>query len=108
VAHRATAGGRLVGFILSRIAGDEAEILSVAVAAATQGRGIGYALLQLHLRRLAALGVHSVFLEVEETNAAALKIYAKAGFAAVGRRENYYSDTTGTAATARVLRRDLT
>ena len=34
VAHRATVGGTLQGFILSRIAGDEAEILSVAVAPA--------------------------------------------------------------------------
>jgi ribosomal-protein-alanine N-acetyltransferase len=108
VAHRATAGGRLAGFILSRMGGDEAEILSVAVAASMQGRGIGYGLLMLHLRRLAALGVRSVFLEVEEGNAAALKIYAKAGFAEVGRRENYYSDRTGAPATARVLRRDLT
>ena len=30
--HRATIGGKLAGFIMSRIAADEAEILSVAVA----------------------------------------------------------------------------
>ena len=39
IAHRATAGRSLVGFILSRMAADEAEILSVAVAPARRGRG---------------------------------------------------------------------
>ena len=38
-AHRAMAGQRLVGFIISRGADDEAEILSVAVAASTRRRG---------------------------------------------------------------------
>ena len=33
IAHRAMLGGKLVGFIMSRLAADEAEILSVAVAA---------------------------------------------------------------------------
>src|SRR6266852_7739025 len=39
LAHRAMVGRTLVGFILSRLAGGEAEILSVAVASARRGRG---------------------------------------------------------------------
>src|SRR5262249_40512481 len=55
IAHRATAGRSLVGFILSRMAADEAEILSVAVAPARRGRGLSRRLLDLHLRRLAGI-----------------------------------------------------
>jgi len=107
IAHRAVAGRRLAGFILSRIAADEAEILSVAVARAFRSRGLGQRLLTLHLRRLAGLGVKVVFLEVGETNDAAGKLYARAGFREVSRRANYYGGTPGTGATAVVLRRDL-
>jgi ribosomal-protein-alanine N-acetyltransferase len=107
VAHRAMRGRSLTGFIISRRAAGEAEILSVAVAAATRGRGLARALLHLHLRRLAGLGVQSVFLEVGEDNAPACRLYRKAGFREVGRRESYYRDGAGTATAALVLRRDL-
>src|SRR5215217_9204090 len=40
IAHRALTGRKLTGFILSRKAADEAEILSVAVAASRRGRGV--------------------------------------------------------------------
>ena len=108
VAHRATAGRALHGFILSRLAAGEAEILSVAVAAPRQGKGLGRALLGLHLRRLAGLGAAAVFLEVDEDNAPARRLYARAGFREVARRPGYYSQGRDRAATALVLRRDLT
>jgi ribosomal-protein-alanine N-acetyltransferase len=103
-----TQGGRgaIVGFILSRRAAEEAEILTVAVRPAERGRGIAGALLRRHMRRLAALGVARVFLEVEEGNRTALRLYARAGFSEVGRRPGYYQDAPGGAA-ALVLRRDL-
>src|SRR3954449_11174257 len=45
IAERAGRGRRIDGFILSRRAADEAEILSVAVARAARGRGLARALL---------------------------------------------------------------
>jgi ribosomal-protein-alanine N-acetyltransferase len=105
VAHRATAGAALAGFILSRVVKDEAEILSIAVASARQGRGLARQLLDTNLRRLAALGARSVFLEVEEGNVSARRLYRRAGFQEVGRREAYYA--VGHGAAALVLRRDL-
>src|SRR5215212_6267677 len=45
VAHRAMRGRKLVGFILSRLAADEAEILSIAVACSQRSRGLGRRLL---------------------------------------------------------------
>lgn len=103
VAHRATAGRTLIGFILSRMAADEAEILSVAIAPAWRGRGLARPLLDLHLRRLAGLGALTVFLEVGEHNAPACRLYDRAGFQEVGRRQGYYEGGS----TALVLRRDL-
>jgi ribosomal-protein-alanine N-acetyltransferase len=106
IAHRAAFGDKVAGFIMSRLVGDEAEILSVAVAARSQGRGLARALLTLHLRRLAGLGARAVFLEVDEHNTAAIRLYDRAGFREVGRRPNYYQGG-GTPAAALVLRRDL-
>jgi ribosomal-protein-alanine N-acetyltransferase len=107
LAHRATSGGKLTAFIMSRLAADEAEILSVAVAARSQGRGLARKLLDLHLRRLAGLSARAVFLEVDEHNAAAIRLYDRAGFREVARRPNYYPGAGGKPAAALVLRRDL-
>lgn len=102
IGHRALAGKKLAGFILSRLAVDEAEILSVAVDSAYRGRGLGRRLLMQHLGRLAGYGVQTVFLEVGEKNDPAAKLYLHAGFREVSRRPNYYDG-----ATALILRRDL-
>jgi ribosomal-protein-alanine N-acetyltransferase len=115
VAHRAMvgtlvgtlAGRTLAGFILSRLAAGEAEILSVAVAPARRGRGLARKLLDLHLRRLAGLGVTAVFLEVDEDNAPARRLYERARFRGVGRRPAYYARHDAPPANALVLRRDL-
>jgi ribosomal-protein-alanine N-acetyltransferase len=105
LAHRVAIGSRVTGFILSRMTAGEAEILSLAVGSSHRGRGFGRQLLDLHLRRLAGLGISPVFLEVAEDNVAAQRLYRRAGFRGVGRRERYYPEHEGSAAL--VLRRDL-
>ena len=107
IAHRAMSGSAMAGFIMSRQVEDEAEILSVAVAGPRRGRGLARNLLNLHLRRLAALGARAVFLEVDEHNTAAICLYDRAGFREISRRPNYYPGPGGKAVTALVLRRDL-
>ena len=52
-------------------------------------------MLDLHLRRLAGLGVRAVFLEVGEDNVPARRLYRRAGFREVGRREGYYPGQAG-------------
>jgi ribosomal-protein-alanine N-acetyltransferase len=49
-----------------------------------------------------------VFLEVDEDNEPARRLYQRAGFREVGRRPGYYQQGRDHAATALVLRRDLT
>ncbi|WP_458759109.1 ribosomal protein S18-alanine N-acetyltransferase [Afipia sp. TerB] len=107
LAHRLRLGGQVAGFIVSRIAADEAEILSVAVAAKYRGRGLSRELLRTHLGYLAGYGLKTVFLEVEENNRPARALYERAGFQTVGRRERYYKDAGGEQLNALVMKRDL-
>jgi ribosomal-protein-alanine N-acetyltransferase len=107
IAHRAMAGSRLAGFIMSRIVEDEAEILSVAVDHRQRGRGLARKLLDLHLRRLAGLGARTVFLEVGEDNGPAIRLYNRAGFREIAQRPNYYPRPGAKPAAALVLRRDI-
>ena len=87
VAHRATVGKKLVGFIMSRLVLDEAEILSVAVASLRRGRGLAGRLLDRHLRRLVGIGARTEFLEVDEGNTPARRLYRRAGFVNAGEPE---------------------
>ena len=108
IAHRILRGRKFAGFVMSRDAAGEAEILSIAVDSSQRGRGLARQMLSLHLRRLAGLGVRALFLEVDESNAPARKLYDRAGFHEVGRREAYYSrGRNEKGGTALVLRRDL-
>lgn len=107
LAHRLRLGGSTIGFIVSRTAADEAEILSVAVASKHRGRGFSRDLLRTHLGHLAGHGLKTVFLEVEEHNRPARALYERAGFRVVGRRDRYYKDSSGEQLNAVVMRRDL-
>lgn len=91
------------GFVLARVAGDEAEILTLAVTPAARGKGLGRALLIAAANRSQKLGATSMFLEVGTDNPAALALYAGLGFAKVGMRKGYYDGTD-----ALVLRLPLT
>ena len=105
--HRLKVGRKLVGFAVSRMAADEAEILSIAVAASQRGRGLSRNLLLTHLGHLAGRGVRTVFLEVEENNRPARRLYDRAGFTVAGRRERYYRQADGEQLNALLMRRDL-
>ncbi len=108
VAHvvRRRQGGAVAGFILSRVVGDEAEILTVCVAPRVRGRGFGARLLAAHVPDLMRAGVRQLFLEVEAGNEAAIKLYTRQGFEEIGRRKGYYRSAAG-AADAVTMRRDL-
>ena len=91
-------GGVLVGYAgialmpapASSRGGAEAEVHTIGVDPAEQGRGTGRALLRGLLR--AADGLHAqTFLEVRTDNAPALALYASEGFEVVGTRRRYYA-----------------
>ncbi|OYW10169.1 MAG: ribosomal-protein-alanine acetyltransferase [Rhodospirillales bacterium 12-71-4] len=92
-----------IGFVLARVAADEAEILTLAVVPEARRTGQGGALLAAAMAGALARGAAAMFLEVSERNLAARALYAAAGFGEVGRRRRYYPD----GADALVLRRGL-
>jgi ribosomal-protein-alanine N-acetyltransferase len=105
--HRLRLGRQTIGFAVSRIGADEAEILSIAIASDHRGRGLSHGLLLTHLGHLAGRGVRAIFLEVEENNRPARRLYEWAGFTVVGRRERYYKQPSGEQLNALLMRRDL-
>jgi ribosomal-protein-alanine N-acetyltransferase len=105
--HRLRLGSRIIGFAVSRMAADEAELLSIAIDASQRGRGLSRTLLLTHLGHLAGRGVRKIFLEVEENNQPARRLYEWAGFEVVGRRERYYQQPGGEQLIALLMRRDL-
>lgn len=78
------------GFILARAVGDEAEILTLAVAPAARRQGIARVLIQAAASHALGLGARTLFLEVATGNDPARRLYAGLGFTAAGRRKAYY------------------
>ena len=102
------------GFAVARIGGDEAEILTLAVARAARRHGAARKLMETALDHLYNLGIKSLFLEVGMTNHAALALYHSLGFEQVGLRRNYFrhaaqgSDDAMQSSDAAIMRRNLT
>ncbi len=92
-----------LGFILCRIAADEAEVLTLFVAQARRRKGVATALIEDAISRLRDARTTALFLEVSAANAPARALYTRLGFTEVGRRPRYYRD----GADALVLRRDV-
>jgi ribosomal-protein-alanine N-acetyltransferase len=82
--------GAIVGYVIARISGQEGEILDLAVLPERRRRGIGQALLAAVWSALQREGVRELFLEVRESNVAAIELYRRHGFRPVGLRPRYY------------------
>ncbi|MFN4309766.1 MAG: tRNA (adenosine(37)-N6)-threonylcarbamoyltransferase complex dimerization subunit type 1 TsaB [Ferrovibrio sp.] len=80
-----------VGFLLLRVAADEAEVISLGVKSRLRRLGVAAALMRDGLAQLAGRGVRRCFLEVADDNAAARALYTGLGFQAVGHRRGYYA-----------------
>ena len=87
-------GDDVIGFALGRAVAGEAELLLLAVKKGSQGKGAGQLLLQRFMTISEDQGVKRLHLEVRDGNHA-VKLYTRAGFAAVGRRKNYYTGRDG-------------
>ncbi|MFK8253599.1 GNAT family N-acetyltransferase [Ancylobacter terrae] len=99
--------GPVVGFVLLRGVSPETEVLSIALAPRWRGSGVARGLMERAFGELAAEGFTMIFLEVEEGNGPALRLYDRAGFQEVGRRAAYYRNADGSPVAAIVMRRDI-
>jgi ribosomal-protein-alanine acetyltransferase len=84
--------GKVTGFIIGRQVADQAEILNLAVSLARRGKGEGGALLKAAMDEFRARQISYVFLEVRESNRAAIAFYTKHGFSERDIRLNYYRE----------------
>lgn len=83
-------GAATVGYAGVFVAGDQADVQTVAVASAAQGAGIGRRLVGALAAHAAGRGAQRLHLEVRADNDAALALYVRLGFVEDGRRRDYY------------------
>jgi ribosomal-protein-alanine N-acetyltransferase len=91
VALVAELDGALAGFLIAAVVAGEAELESIGVAPAAQRAGTGTALLSELIAEVSRVGASEILLEVRESNLVARRLYARSGFAEVGRRRGYYA-----------------
>ncbi len=85
-------GGAVVGFVVARCAANEIEILNLAIAPEARRRGVARLLVAEAIAWGESCGAVKAFLEVRESNSAAIRLYESLGFAEAGRRARYYVD----------------
>jgi len=98
---------RIAGFMILRLAGNEAELLTIVVDNKKRAKGVGAALLRAGFDDLLMTPATTMFLEVDEANPPALRLYSSFGFRQVGKRQGYYQTKQGSFATALIMRCDL-
>ncbi len=86
--------GRVIGFILGRapLGGGDAEIYNLGVATALRRDGIGSMLVDRFRSICIERGVSAIWLEVRDSNSAAISFYRSHGFFKKGVRSNFYSN----------------
>jgi ribosomal-protein-alanine N-acetyltransferase len=93
----------VVGYAGLLSVGAEADVQTVAVAARTQGTGLGRRLVEGLLEEARRRRCSQVLLEVREDNHDALRLYERLGFESIARRSSYY----GPGQDAVIMRLDL-
>ena len=87
----ARCGGRIAGFCIMHMAGDQGELYQIAVHPDFRRRGIGELLLRRGVSWVEEKNGESAFLEVRAGNEPALRLYSRAGFERIGVRKKYYT-----------------
>lgn len=83
-------GGDVVGYFGIAHGGDVADVMTIAVAPAARGTGLGRALLDDLVARAAARGAQHLLLEVRADNEPARKLYERNDFQTISVRRRYY------------------
>jgi ribosomal-protein-alanine N-acetyltransferase len=91
------------GFALLRQLGEEAEILTLAVNLSLRRKGMAKRLMDALLIYAHGQGVKRIFLEVRQSNNAALALYGQYGFTVLSRRKNYYHNSDGSSEDAIIM-----
>jgi [ribosomal protein S18]-alanine N-acetyltransferase len=92
VAFVSELNGEITGVIVGGRIVDEAEILNLAVKKEFRRKGLARALVQRVMAEWNTSKVANIFLEVRESNDAAIRMYEGFGFQRAGRRIRYYTE----------------
>lgn len=111
VAHPPKANkSKPAGFVFTRSVLEEAEIITIATDPSIRRKGVARNLMQATIRKLEYDRKEKLFLEVDEVNKPAIKLYESLGFTKIGEREGYYSNQSaedGKKSTALVMQLEL-
>jgi len=83
-------GGQVVGYAVLWKIPPEAELHFIEIFEEYRRKGFGEMVLRSVVDKLAEEGFENLYLEVEETNIPAVKLYRKLSFKVVGKRKDYY------------------
>ena len=97
-------GNDIAALLSGYTAVGEADITSVAVRPEYRRKGIAYRLME-EFEGMLPKDTESIFLEVRESNSAAIALYEKCGFEKLSIRKNFYSQPRENAA---VMQKKLT
>ena len=86
--------GQVVAFCILQPVLDEANLLLMAVDPQFQGQGLGFQILAESIQLLKNNPIQ-IFLEVRESNHAAIALYEKSEFHQIDLRKNYYPNPDG-------------
>ena len=95
---------RVLGYVGSQSVLDSADMMNIAVHPEHRRKGIAEALVAALTEALRSGGIKNLMLEVRASNAPAISLYEKLGFAMAGRRPNYYRNPREDAL---ILRKEL-
>jgi ribosomal-protein-alanine N-acetyltransferase len=99
----ATTNGEIIGYSGIALAGDVADIHTIAVLPEFRNQGIASLMLDQLEAWAATKEVSGLMLEMREGNIEAQPLYEKRGYSVISRRDNYY----GKGIHALIMRREL-
>jgi ribosomal-protein-alanine N-acetyltransferase len=87
--------GEIVSYAVLMPVLDEAELLTIGVAAKQQRKGLGRAMLMDAMQWARENNMQRLFLEVRVSNLPAIALYRQTGFTEIGMRRGYYQNAQG-------------
>lgn len=89
------AGDEILGYMVAMLGFEEVHLLNITVAPDHQGQGWGRLMLEALAIWSRGQGAKTLWLEVRQSNARAIRVYEAHGYHRVGLRRGYYPDGHG-------------
>ncbi len=97
---------KLAGYAVLMVNSPDAELHNLAISKTGQNSGFATLFLTYLIDQCVRMSIENLFLEVRESNTAAINAYKKSGFIQVGLRQRYYQTDAGSES-ALILKREI-